>query len=68
MVEHHLAKVDVEGSNPFARSKFYKRLADLMQELKSGRSGVVVKNFQELEQCLHFEAVESFEMVACEDL
>lgn len=49
MVEHHLAKVDVEGSNPFARSKFYKRLADLMQELKSGRSGVVVKNFQELE-------------------
>lgn len=49
MVEHHLAKVDVEGSNPFARSKFYKRLADLMQELKSGRSGVVVENFQELE-------------------
>ena len=49
MVEHHLAKVDVEGSNPFARSKFYKRLADLMQELKSGRSGVVVKDFQELE-------------------
>ena len=22
LVEHHLAKVDVEGSNPFARSKF----------------------------------------------
>ena len=22
MVEHHLAKVDVEGSNPFARSRF----------------------------------------------
>ena len=22
LVEHHLAKVDVEGSNPFARSNF----------------------------------------------
>jgi hypothetical protein len=26
LVEHHLAKVDVEGSNPFARSKFFKPL------------------------------------------
>ena len=26
LVEHHLAKVDVEGSNPFARSKSFKAL------------------------------------------
>ena len=25
LVEHHLAKVDVEGSNPFARSIYFSR-------------------------------------------
>ena len=26
LVEHHLAKVDVEGSNPFARSNFFLKI------------------------------------------
>ena len=31
MVEHHLAKVDVEGPNPFARSRFCE--VGLMEEM-----------------------------------
>jgi hypothetical protein len=38
LVEHHLAKVDVEGSNPFARSIFFYLLAK-SPEILSPNSG-----------------------------
>ena len=37
MVECHLAKVDVEGSNPFSRSKPFKRLGATRTVAKSAR-------------------------------
>src|ERR1700745_2291156 len=41
-VEHNLAKVGVEGSNPFARSKLYRK----NQYLREGRGTVALRRFR----------------------
>jgi len=35
MVEHHLAKVDVEGSSPFSRSNFFNMNTHIVSLLKA---------------------------------
>ena len=52
LVEHHLAKVDVEGSNPFARSTlpaFGKKIGYLVSQTGNANGQILVRRVSEID-------------------
>ena len=52
LVEHHLAKVDVEGSNPFARSTlpaFGKKIGYLVSQTGNANGHILVRRVPEID-------------------
>ena len=52
LVEHHLAKVDVEGSNPFARSTlpaFGKKIGYLVSQTGNANGQILVRRVPEID-------------------
>jgi len=50
----HLAKVEVEGSNPFARSKFSQENQSVVRGLPEGGPALLALTFIGLKKCKHY--------------